>query len=100
MGLEVWEDAFGASFGAAMEKGGISDVGDHDAVTCKDWWYPMWTNGLPDWEAPNDFAALGMNFTVMNAGSGAALWVAFGAAEADKTPFVAFNWTPNFAEAV
>jgi len=41
--LEVWEGAFGASFRAAMEKGGIVDVGDHDAVTREDWWYPMWT---------------------------------------------------------
>jgi glycine betaine/proline transport system substrate-binding protein len=43
MELEVWEGAFGASFRAAMEKGGIVDVGDHDAVTREDWWYPMWT---------------------------------------------------------
>jgi glycine betaine/proline transport system substrate-binding protein len=134
MELEVWEGAFGASFRAAMEKGGIVDVGDHDAVTREDWWYPMWTKdacpGLPDWEAlnacaalfttpetgdkgryldgPVDWlkhgqervAALDMNFTVVNAGSAAALWAAIGAAEADKTPIVVFNWTPNFAEAV
>jgi len=60
--LEVWEGAFGASFNAAMEKGGIVDVGDHDAVTREDWWYPMWTKdacpGLPDWEALNACAAL------------------------------------------
>jgi glycine betaine/proline transport system substrate-binding protein len=41
--LEVWEGAFGASFRAALEKGGIVDVGDHNAVTREDWWYPMWT---------------------------------------------------------
>jgi glycine betaine/proline transport system substrate-binding protein len=41
--MEVWEGAFGASFRAALEKGGIVDVGDHDAVTREDWWYPMWT---------------------------------------------------------
>src|SRR6056297_618410 len=55
--LEVWEGAFGASFRAAMEKGGIVDVGDHNAVTREDWWYPMWTKdacpGLPAWEALN-----------------------------------------------
>ena len=55
MELEVWEGAFGASFRAALEKGGIIDVGDHDAVTREDWWYPMWTKdacpGLPSWEA-------------------------------------------------
>jgi len=61
MELEVWEGAFGASFRAAQEKGGIVDVGDHDAVTREDWWYPMWTKdacpGLPNWEALNDCAA-------------------------------------------
>ena len=60
--LEVWEGAFGASFRAALEKGGIVDVGDHDAVTREDWWYPMWTKeacpGLPDWKALNDCAKL------------------------------------------
>ena len=60
--LEVWEGAFGASFRAALEKGGIVDVGDHNAVTREDWWYPMWTKdacpGLPSWEALNDCASL------------------------------------------
>ena len=132
--LEVWEGAFGKSFRAALEKGGLHDAGDHDAVTREDWWYPMWTKescpGLPDWKALNDCAALfataetgekgryldgpvdwlkhaqervdalGMNFTVINAGSAAALWAEIGAAEKDKKPVVVFNWTPNFAEAV
>ena len=60
--MEVWEGAFGASYRAALEKGSIVDVGDHDATTREDWWYPMWTKdacpGLPDWEALNDCAAL------------------------------------------
>jgi len=60
--LEVWEGAFGASFRAALEKGGIVDVGDHNAVTREDWWYPMWTKdacpGLPDWKALNECAAI------------------------------------------
>ncbi|MEO1424039.1 MAG: ABC transporter substrate-binding protein, partial [Pseudomonadota bacterium] len=132
--LEVWEGAFGASFREALSKGGIVDVGDHNAVTREDWWYPSWTAeacpGLPSWEALNDcaalfatpetgakgmyldgpvdwlkhgqerVAALGMDFTVVNAGSAAALWAHIAAAEADKTPIVVFNWTPNFAEAV
>lgn len=55
--MEVWEGAFGASFNAALEKGGIIDVGDHDAVTREDWWYPDYVAdlcpGLPDWEALN-----------------------------------------------
>lgn len=58
--LEVWEGAFGASFRAALEKGGLHDAGDHDAVTREDWWYPMWTKeacpGLPSWEALNECA--------------------------------------------
>lgn len=59
---EVWEGAFGASFNAAVEKGGIHDVATHDAITREDWWYPLWTKeacpGLPDWQALNDCAAL------------------------------------------
>jgi glycine betaine/proline transport system substrate-binding protein len=132
--MEVWEGTHKLSLEAALEKGGILDVGDHDAVTREDWWYPMWTKdacpGLPDWEALNEcaavfatpetgdkgryldgpadwnkhanerVAALGMDFTVINAGSAAALWAEIGAAEVDKRPIVLFNWTPNFAEAV
>ncbi len=132
--LEVWEGAFGASYDAAVAKGGIHEAGAHNAVTREDWWYPMWTKdacpGLPDWKALNDCAAmfatpetgdkgrflsgpvdwlkhdaekvdaLGMNFTVVNAGSAAAIWAELGAAEKTKTPIVVFNWTPNFAEAV
>ncbi len=86
--------------------------------------------GLPDWKALNDcaavfatpetgdkgryldgpvdwlkhgqerVAALDMDFTVVNAGSAAALWAEIGSAEEDKRPIVVFNWTPNFAEAV
>lgn len=56
--LEVWEGAFGPAFEAALEKGGLHDAGDHDAVTREDWWYPMWAKeacpGLPDWQALND----------------------------------------------
>lgn len=132
--VEVWEGAFGASFDAAVAKGGIHDAATHNAVTREDWWYPMWTKeacpGLPDYKALNECAAkfatpetgekgrflggpvdwlkhdqekvdaLGMNFTVVNAGSAAAIWAEIGAAEKNKTPIVVFNWTPNFAEAV
>ena len=86
--------------------------------------------GLPDWEALNECAALfatpetgdkgrflggpvdwlkhdaervealGMNFTVVNAGSAAAIWAEIAAAERTMKPVVVFNWTPNFAEAV
>ncbi len=60
--LEVWEGAFGKSFREALEKGGLHDAGDHDAVTREDWWYPMWTKescpGLPDWKALNECAKM------------------------------------------
>ena len=60
--LEVWEGAFGASYRAALDKGGIVEVTSHNAVTREDWWYPMWTKdscpGLPDWKALNDCAAI------------------------------------------
>ncbi len=60
--LEVWEGAFGPAFEAALEKGGLHDAGDHNAVTREDWWYPAWTKdacpGLPDWQALNDCAEL------------------------------------------
>ena len=59
--LEVWEGAFGQSFNAALEKGGIVDVGDHNAVTREDWWYPAYMEelcpGLPDWQALNRCAS-------------------------------------------
>jgi glycine betaine/proline transport system substrate-binding protein len=60
--LEVWEGAFGKSFRDALDKGGLHDAGDHDAVTREDWWYPAWTKeacpGLPDWEALNECAGV------------------------------------------
>ena len=60
--LEVWEGAFGVAFETALEKGGIVDAGNHDAVTREDWWFPEWTKeacpGLPDWQALNECAAL------------------------------------------
>jgi len=86
--------------------------------------------GLPDWEALNACAelfaapetapngrflggpvdwlkhdaerveALGMDFTVVNAGSASALWAELAAAEKRKQPIVLFNWTPNFIEAL
>ena len=59
--LEVWEGAFGQSFNAALEKGGIVDVGDHNAVTREEWWYPAYMEelcpGLPDWQALNRCAS-------------------------------------------
>jgi glycine betaine/proline transport system substrate-binding protein len=60
--LEVWEGAFGVVFNEALEKGGLHDAGDHDAVTREDWWYPDYVAnlcpGLPDWEALNSCAEM------------------------------------------
>lgn len=60
--LEVWEGAFGVSFNEALEKGGLHDAGDHNAVTREDWWYPDYVAdlcpGLPSWEALNECSAM------------------------------------------
>ncbi len=60
--LEVWEGAFGVAFNEALEKGGLIDVGDHDAITREEWWYPKYVEdlcpGLPDWQALNACAEM------------------------------------------
>ena len=54
---EVWQSAFGASFDAARDAGGLLDWGDHVARSLEDMGYPNWVTdkglcpGLPDWEA-------------------------------------------------
>ena len=54
---EVWQSAFGASFYNAMEKGGIIDAGNHEAMTLEEMGVPQWVvdenlcPGLPNWEA-------------------------------------------------
>jgi glycine betaine/proline transport system substrate-binding protein len=54
---EVWQSAFGKSFYNAMEKGGLIDVGNHEALTLEDLGVPKHVidanlcPGLPDWEA-------------------------------------------------
>merc|ERR1712096_156063 len=53
----VWQSAFGKSFDAARDKGGLLDWGDHVARSLEDMGYPNWVAdkglcpGLPDWEA-------------------------------------------------
>ena len=60
--LEVWEGAFGQAFKEALEKGGLIDAGDHNAVTREEWWYPKYVEdlcpGLPSWEALNACAEM------------------------------------------
>ena len=54
---EVWQSAFGKSFDAARDKGGLLDWGDHEARTLEDMGFPNWIMdkglcpGLPNWEA-------------------------------------------------
>ena len=54
---EVWQFAFGKSFDAARDKGGLLDWGDHEARTLEDMGFPNWVideglcPGLPNWEA-------------------------------------------------
>jgi len=54
---EVWQSAFGNSFDAARDAGGLLDWGDHEARSLEDMGYPNWVvdkglcPGLPDWEA-------------------------------------------------
>jgi len=54
---EVWQSAFGASFDAARDAGGLLDWGDHVARSLEDRGYPYWVAddglcpGLPDWTA-------------------------------------------------
>ena len=54
---EVWQSAFGKSFDAARDKGGVLDWGDHEARSLEDMGFPNWVMdeglcpGLPSWEA-------------------------------------------------
>jgi glycine betaine/proline transport system substrate-binding protein len=54
---EVWQSSFGASFYNAMDKGGLIDVGDHEALAIEEIGVPTWVidqnlcPGLPSWEA-------------------------------------------------
>jgi glycine betaine/proline transport system substrate-binding protein len=54
---EVWQSTFGKSFYNAMEKGGVIDVGTHEAATLEEMGVPGYVieknlcPGLPNWEA-------------------------------------------------
>jgi glycine betaine/proline transport system substrate-binding protein len=54
---EVWQSTFGASFYAAMAKGGLIDAGTHEAMTLEEVGVPQWVidenmcPGLPNYEA-------------------------------------------------
>ncbi len=52
--IEVWEGSQAESFEKAKAQG-LLDLGDHEAITREDWWYPTYVKevcpGLPDWKA-------------------------------------------------
>jgi len=60
--VEVWEGSMLNAFEKAKATGGLVDMGDHDAVTREDWWFPSYMiekcPGLPDWEALDKCAEL------------------------------------------
>lgn len=60
--VEVWEGSMLNAFEKAKATGGLVDMGDHDAVTREDWWFPAYMlekcPGLPDWKALDKCAEL------------------------------------------
>ncbi|MEX1081551.1 MAG: ABC transporter substrate-binding protein [Halofilum sp. (in: g-proteobacteria)] len=60
--MEVWEGINREQFNEGVEAGTILDVGQHDATTREEWWYPAHVEeqcpGLPDWQALNDCAEI------------------------------------------
>lgn len=53
--MELWEGTMSTKYQQAMASGLIIDLGDHQAKTQEDWWYPEYVEelcpGLPDWQA-------------------------------------------------
>jgi glycine betaine/proline transport system substrate-binding protein len=76
---EVWQSAFGKSFDAARDKGGVLDSGDHEARTLEDMGFPNWVMdkdlcpGLPNWEALKS-ADCAKNFATPDSG-GKGVWL-------------------------
>lgn len=65
--------------------------------------YPKgrYLGGPVQWEKPAEerVEALGLNFEVVHAGSGSALWSELKSAYQRKEPIIMFNWTPNWVHA-
>ena len=76
---EVWQSAFGKSFDAARDKGGLLDWGDHEARSLEDMGFPNWVMdkglcpGLPSWEALKE-ADCAKNFATPDSG-GKGVWL-------------------------
>ncbi|MCX4025681.1 ABC transporter substrate-binding protein [Endozoicomonas sp. SM1973] len=53
--LEVWEGTMATQYQKLMDNNRIIDLGNHNAKTREDWWYPDYVEeqcpGLPDWKA-------------------------------------------------
>jgi glycine betaine/proline transport system substrate-binding protein len=70
---EVWQSTFGASFQAAIDKGGLLDYGKHKAATLEEMGVPKWVvdkglcPGLPDWKALKK-AECSKNFATADSG--------------------------------
>jgi len=70
---EVWQSTFGASFQAAIDKGGLLDWGKHEAPTLEEMGVPQWVvdkklcPGLPNWEALKS-ADCAKNFATADSG--------------------------------
>lgn len=53
--IEVWEGTMSDKFIPMVNKGQLTDAGNHVALTREEWWYPEYIEencpGLPDWKA-------------------------------------------------
>ena len=63
--VEVWEGTMAEDFDRVLKFGQVKEVGDHDAKTREEWWYPAYVEevcpGLPDWKALRGCASLFAN---------------------------------------
>lgn len=60
--VEVWEGTMSMESNRFLQKGLLTEAGDHAALTREDWWYPAYVEemcpGLPDWRALKRCASL------------------------------------------
>jgi glycine betaine/proline transport system substrate-binding protein len=53
--VEVWQGTMESNYNKYIRMGSIIDVGDHNAKTREEWWYPKYVEelcpGLPSWKA-------------------------------------------------
>merc|ERR1712000_773175 len=107
---EVWQSAFGKSFDAARDAGGLPDWEALKSADCaKNFATPdsggkgRWLEGPQTWHQdlmPQRMTALGLDdlWVVKFAGSADALWAELAAAKKEGRGTIIFNWTPNFTD--